>query len=938
MKLCELNLRAFGCFQNKLMRFDPSKPLQILYGENEAGKTTFSRAFLSLLYGFEKQSEKESPFLEGLFLSDQRDYIRVVQEKKNVKKLPTSLRAYFPDISREVFLHRFILNHETLIKGAENLLKFMGQFHLEFLESKGLITLKKVMNQIIEKKEQLYKPKGKKPILNNGYARYQVQNEENEKLKLKVEDYEKKIEEQNKLLSERKALEIQIEALRNSLERISNQESWIEESFSLSKLEAELLELNKEFDKQNASFFYTLKDPTQLWLNLKNELNHFQENEHLKKELEDSLEKLYENHHALQEETHLLSSEQDVRTLAEKFSALEKGYRAFLESESLFLELKHQETMIAKFARELAITEDIKDYLASEDLEFKFDLYALEKKYQEIKAKWNAFEKESKKTQQELSQLQVEQNELKFSSSHLETFYDTQARRKELEVKYQKEKEKLDLRLFIEEYFALVAREESQVEAILKEAEAVAKCQKNQWLLSKTQEKMAELSRQEKKLLEERQKLEESMKSFSLSKTFTFHEFGLFRLFIERLQRLLERIKAYHLQRAREKELLEKVLLFKKDIKELLKEAKLRPSSDLKESFCSLKDYQNLKEKEFQKQQELFLKMKLNNERIVENKERLKKVVVEQDNLYLKIKKIANFSDLKLETLPLLQKQLEQTLSQGILSKDLKQKIKIHSDRLERLRNTLEPKDLDELNSSYRELSKENLEKKIKQERIKVQEFLHQSLYELSNLDKKLGEIDYLLSQEHHQEQKNRAERDLKNLLFELEEGIEAYLIESISYNALSRLASHYQKENQEKVLHLASQYLRQMTLENYTQVGIDLLKEGSFLLCLGKSGWVGVDALSLGTTVQLYLALKLAFIKMQLGFYEPIPILLDDLFVQFDDQRARSGLRLLQEYAQNQQVFFLTHHSHLLDLVEKNLDPSGYEIHTLNRELVQHS
>ena len=53
----------------------------------------------------------------------------------------------------------------------------------------------------------------------------------------------------------------------------------------------------------------------------------------------------------------------------------------------------------------------------------------------------------------------------------------------------------------------------------------------------------------------------------------------------------------------------------------------------------------------------------------------------------------------------------------------------------------------------------------------------------------------------------------------------------------------------------------------------------------------VGVDGMSDGTHDQLYLALRLASLKSWLESHEPIPFIVDDILLNFDDDRATAAL-----------------------------------------------
>jgi uncharacterized protein YhaN len=79
-------------------------------------------------------------------------------------------------------------------------------------------------------------------------------------------------------------------------------------------------------------------------------------------------------------------------------------------------------------------------------------------------------------------------------------------------------------------------------------------------------------------------------------------------------------------------------------------------------------------------------------------------------------------------------------------------------------------------------------------------------------------------------------------------------------------------------------------------------------------------EGLSEGTADQLYLALRVAAVEQHVLTNTPVPFVADDIFVNFDDARARAGLEVLGELAEKTQVLFFTHHSHLRELAEAAL------------------
>lgn len=82
----------------------------------------------------------------------------------------------------------------------------------------------------------------------------------------------------------------------------------------------------------------------------------------------------------------------------------------------------------------------------------------------------------------------------------------------------------------------------------------------------------------------------------------------------------------------------------------------------------------------------------------------------------------------------------------------------------------------------------------------------------------------------------------------------------------------------------------------------------------------VPTQAMSEGTLDQLYLALRIAAIEDYLQRAPALPVVADDLFINFDDERAVAGLDALAELAEHTQVLFFTHHAHLRDLAIERL------------------
>ena len=82
-------------------------------------------------------------------------------------------------------------------------------------------------------------------------------------------------------------------------------------------------------------------------------------------------------------------------------------------------------------------------------------------------------------------------------------------------------------------------------------------------------------------------------------------------------------------------------------------------------------------------------------------------------------------------------------------------------------------------------------------------------------------------------------------------------------------------------------------------------------------------DQLSCGTREQLYLAIRLAYVLHYCRQNEPLPIVMDDVLVNFDDDRARHTLAALAEISDQVQILFFTCHPHMVKLAAEVLPGS---------------
>jgi uncharacterized protein YhaN len=148
----------------------------------------------------------------------------------------------------------------------------------------------------------------------------------------------------------------------------------------------------------------------------------------------------------------------------------------------------------------------------------------------------------------------------------------------------------------------------------------------------------------------------------------------------------------------------------------------------------------------------------------------------------------------------------------------------------------------------------------------------------------------------------------------------------------LQRAMDSYRRKNESSILCRAENLFQRLTLGRYTDLCIEYEGGKAKLRAVRPGEEVDVArSLSDGTLDQLFLSLRLASIEQHLASQESMPLVLDDIFINFDDDRTRAGIEVLAEFAQKTQVLLLTHHARTIELAKKALLESAWMEHRLD-------
>jgi uncharacterized protein YhaN len=177
-----------------------------------------------------------------------------------------------------------------------------------------------------------------------------------------------------------------------------------------------------------------------------------------------------------------------------------------------------------------------------------------------------------------------------------------------------------------------------------------------------------------------------------------------------------------------------------------------------------------------------------------------------------------------------------------------------------------------------------------------------------------------------------QAAEDVQTLLARLQGDVARYATLRLATTVMRLGIERYREKNQGPILARASLLFAALTGDSFVRLQIDDEGDGrSILKGIRPDGrLVGIDGMSDGSHDQLYLALRLASLESWLQSHEPVPFVVDDILLNFDNVRATAALAALADLSRRTQVLFFTHHRHIVDLACAHLPPEVVYVHEL--------
>ncbi|MCY9090668.1 AAA family ATPase [Bacillus mojavensis] len=239
MRIISLHIYQYGKFSNRTFHFSAS-PVQLIYGLNEAGKTTMMSFIESMLFGFPK-SKKYEPKSGGVYggVLEAEHPAYGVMKIERTKGAAEKVRVYTEsgEVKQEDFLKQLFQGTDRALYkaiysfdvfGLQEIHTFnrdkIGEFLL-FSSLFGAEAVSKLDSRLTKESERLFKPNGRNPHLNQEL-------ETLKQLAAKLKQAETEEAGYHQLLEEKRTLESRLAAaeteLKETAEHIRNIERAIE--------------------------------------------------------------------------------------------------------------------------------------------------------------------------------------------------------------------------------------------------------------------------------------------------------------------------------------------------------------------------------------------------------------------------------------------------------------------------------------------------------------------------------------------------------------------------------------------------------------------------------------------------------------------------------------------------------------------------------------
>lgn len=178
MRLLALELERYGPFTGRTISFSADAKLHVVFGQNEAGKSSALAAITDLFFGIERQTrfdflhDARELRIGGTVIANDGRYLTFRRRKGNKDTLigihdeaigENSLFPYLGTITRDVFCNAFGLDSDALRRGGEDMLRNEGEIGASlFAAASGLRGLSELRRHLEDKATSIFASRASK--------------------------------------------------------------------------------------------------------------------------------------------------------------------------------------------------------------------------------------------------------------------------------------------------------------------------------------------------------------------------------------------------------------------------------------------------------------------------------------------------------------------------------------------------------------------------------------------------------------------------------------------------------------------------------------------------------------------------------------------------------------------------------------------------------
>jgi uncharacterized protein YhaN len=189
-----------------------------------------------------------------------------------------------------------------------------------------------------------------------------------------------------------------------------------------------------------------------------------------------------------------------------------------------------------------------------------------------------------------------------------------------------------------------------------------------------------------------------------------------------------------------------------------------------------------------------------------------------------------------------------------------------------------------------------------------LRESLEQKRQQEQQIREEIGQIRAQIAELEAQIDASAKLLELRQTEAKLSIALREWAVASIARHILSQAREEYEREHQPQVVKFAERFFATITRGRYPRLFVSAETQ-EIQLEDYKGERKTVAELSRGTAEQLYLAMRLGLLTHMSETGEPLPVIMDDVLVNFDPQRAEQTCRALAELSRASQVLYFTCH-----------------------------